>query len=312
MDELKCPICGEPTYLFYGKNPRKDRLCAEHGAMANKGLIEQCPDCKKWHKADENCECKAIKTSSDNQAICPICGKPTTNKEVCNDCYSIIQANMTATNKNESYLSLKDHYYNLKSSIFRIQNKQYVISNLYRLVALAWTMRTIYKNTDLSSRVMDDIKYIVEIKKVSFEKQEENVSTASEIIEDKIQVATSNIAENRAIDGHLCLSAQEVSIDDYLFTHSILHAYNKPVKEIPETERAVVADWFIPIGKKGVYIEYWGIDNKQEYEENKEEKQALYKKYNIPLIEINKNDIKDTQSLETFLYRQLKAHGFEF
>ena len=61
MDELKCPICGEPTYLVYGKNPRKDRLCKTHGTMANKGLIEQCPDCGKWHKANETCDCKQTK-----------------------------------------------------------------------------------------------------------------------------------------------------------------------------------------------------------------------------------------------------------
>ncbi len=311
MEELKCPICGEPTANLYGKYNRFG-LCKEHSKQQKDGLIEQCPNCGKWKKTKEECECKKIKPNAKEQSICPICGKPTTNKEVCNDCYSIIQDNMKAINKNEGYLSLKDHYYNLKSNIFRIQNKKYVISNLYRLIALAWTMRTIHKSTDLSSRVMDDIKYLMDVKKINFEKQEEATSTASEIIEDKIQVATSNIAENRAIDGHLCLSAQEVSIDDFLYTHSILHAYNKPVKEIPETERAVVADWYIPIGKKGVYIEFWGIDNKQDYEENKEEKLQLYKKYNIPLIEINKNDIKDTQSLETFLYRQLTKHGFEF
>ena len=56
-DDLICPICGEPTFIYYG-NPRKDRLCAKHGQMAKAGEIEQCPDCGKWHKTDKPCECK--------------------------------------------------------------------------------------------------------------------------------------------------------------------------------------------------------------------------------------------------------------
>ena len=73
MDELKCPICGEPTYVYFG-NARKDKLCKTHGTMANKGLIEQCPDCGKWHKADEDCECKKTtmheKEKQDKELTC--------------------------------------------------------------------------------------------------------------------------------------------------------------------------------------------------------------------------------------------------
>ncbi|MBQ8146361.1 MAG: hypothetical protein IJX99_05330 [Clostridia bacterium] len=36
--DLVCPICGEPTNVYYG-NARKDRLCYKHGMMANKKEI---------------------------------------------------------------------------------------------------------------------------------------------------------------------------------------------------------------------------------------------------------------------------------
>lgn len=323
MDDLKCPICGEPTSSYMG-NYRKDGLCRKHGKMANSGEIIQCSDCGNWHNTVEDCDCKKIKQpkkeKQDKELTCIICGEPSKGKNFCNNCYSKIQESLKTINKNEYYFSLKDHYYNLKSSIFRISSKKYVRTNLYRLIAIAWAMKIYHKNNDLDERVVDDVKYILETKKINTNKAEEktneqnNNSTPDEIIEDKIYVATANIKENRAIDGHLCLSPQEVSIDDYLYQNEIVHAYNKPVKEIPETERAVIADWFIPIstkGKgKGVYIEYWGIDDDENYEENKKEKLPLYEKYEVPLIQINKNDIKDTQTLETVLYRKLKDNGY--
>lgn len=90
--EFICPICGEPTYLVYGKNPRKDRLCKMHGEMANFKQIEQCPDCGKWHKTDIPCDCKAKKADNKpkntNELTCIICGEPSNGKHFCRSCYS--------------------------------------------------------------------------------------------------------------------------------------------------------------------------------------------------------------------------------
>lgn len=38
MEELKCPICGEPTRIYMG-NARKDKLCGKHADMLKKGDI---------------------------------------------------------------------------------------------------------------------------------------------------------------------------------------------------------------------------------------------------------------------------------
>ena len=84
MEELKCPICGKPTFLVYGKNPRKDRLCGDHAKELRDGLIEQCPDCGKWHKAGEECECKK---HNSEELTCLICGQPSNGKHFCLDCW---------------------------------------------------------------------------------------------------------------------------------------------------------------------------------------------------------------------------------
>lgn len=97
-NERTCPICGEPTYLVYGKNPRKDGLCGTHSKMLFNKEIEQCPDCEKWHKTGEICECKKPKKekktnekkevqTEEDELTCIICGNPSNGKHFCYDCY---------------------------------------------------------------------------------------------------------------------------------------------------------------------------------------------------------------------------------
>lgn len=87
-DEKKCPICREPTNVYMGK-ARKDGLCRKHGMQANKGEIEQCPDCEKWHNVDEACACKSKikKNTTIDELTCIICDTPSNGKHFCLDCY---------------------------------------------------------------------------------------------------------------------------------------------------------------------------------------------------------------------------------
>lgn len=98
-NELKCPICGEPTNVYMGK-ARKDRLCYKHGKMAKAGEIEQCPDCNKWNDKDVVCECKKIVKeinleqknnviiiNQENKSKCITCGKKIDGLLFCSDCY---------------------------------------------------------------------------------------------------------------------------------------------------------------------------------------------------------------------------------
>lgn len=87
-EELKCPICGEPTYTCYGK-PRKDKLCAKHGKLEHEGKIILCEDCNKWISADEICECKKAtsKKKDAEELTCIICGENSNGKHFCLKCY---------------------------------------------------------------------------------------------------------------------------------------------------------------------------------------------------------------------------------
>ena len=154
-----------------------------------------------------------------------------------------------------------------------------------------------YDDSSLITRLNDDISEIVlamnskkEIKTTSFTEQSD--SQKSSII--------------RTLDGHTVMSEGERRIDDILYTNMIVHCYGKDVIEIGYGERTLTSDWFIPIiGNKGIYIEYWGM-NTGDYTKNKDEKRKIYKDNNIPLIEIEKDDIKDIPGLTTRILREYK------
>lgn len=92
------------------------------------------------------------------------------------------------------------------------------------------------------------------------------------------------------VDGHKVRSEPERKIDNWLFENRIIHAYEYP---IPGKKRC---DFYIP-GKNsdGIYIEYWGLDNKA-YLENKAEKIKIYAENNLKLIELVEKDLKDLDS----------------
>ena len=320
-NNLVCPICSKPTFLVYGKHPRKDGLCKDCSQKLFNKEIEQCPDCQKWNNSGEICECKKntneltiVKEPPKEEMLtgdtaCIICGEKSNGKPHCKACYYEILNKQEELDKNQKPWELKDYFYNLKSSIYRVKENNYAKGQIYKLFAIAWLLRDLYKDTQLSDVVETYAKKIVEKRnglqelKITEEKERN----------DKDTVAVTN-PKNRASDGHICKSKGEVEIDDILYEFHICHAYGLKVKEIPSTqERTVVADWFIPLnGTKGIYIEYWGMD-KQDYQDNKEEKLKLYEKYKdkVKLIEIEKNDINDKQTLKDRLYQELINLGWE-
>lgn len=312
MSKFVCPICGEPTSYYY--NYRKDGLCKKHGKMADAGELVQCKDCGKWHGKNEECECKKNKetkktNSIKNNKLCPICGNSTNGQEVCKNCFHEIMVKREEIDKNLMPWELKDYFYNLNANIYRLKENEFAKGQIYKLYAIAWILRDLYKDTQLSDIVSAYTQKIMEKRKASqnFKITEEKEKT------DKDIAAIAN-PKNRAPDGHICKSKAEVEIDNILYKFRICHAYGLKVKEIPAMqERTVVADWYIPLSDtRGIYIEYWGMD-KQDYQDNKEEKLKLYEKYKdkIKLIQIEKNEINDLQNLEYNLYQKLEEYGWK-
>ncbi len=109
-------------------------------------------------------------------------------------------------------------------------------------------------------------------------------------------------ATHRTTDGHFVRSKAEMLIDNWLYMAEIVHAYER---KLP-IEEEMYCDFYIPTGK--VYIEFWGYDNDAKYQARKQEKLAIYQKYNFNLIELTD---KDVLNLDDILPRLLLKFGVQ-
>mgnify|MGYP000134069930 CR=1 FL=1 len=115
-------------------------------------------------------------------------------------------------------------------------------------------------------------------------------------------------AEYRTKDGHYVRSKAELTIDDSLYLWGIPHAYEK---KLPNTEQNVYSDFHVPSGKgrpKAVYIEYWGMENDEKYNQRKANKIEIYSQLGLSLIQLNDADIKN---IEDSLQKYLLQHGIK-
>jgi hypothetical protein len=115
-------------------------------------------------------------------------------------------------------------------------------------------------------------------------------------------------AEYRTKDGHYVRSKAELTIDDSLYLWGIPHAYEK---KLSNTEENVYSDFHIPSGKgrpKAVYIEYWGMENDEKYNQRKAKKIEIYNRLGLSLIQLNDADIKN---IDDSLQKYLLQHGIK-
>ncbi len=74
-------------------------------------------------------------------------------------------------------------------------------------------------------------------------------------------------------DGHIVKSSIEMYIDNWLFHNGIIHVYEKHLAETRFT-----CDFYIP--EKNIYIEYWGMINK-DYVRKMKKKLLMYEKLGL-------------------------------
>ena len=114
-------------------------------------------------------------------------------------------------------------------------------------------------------------------------------------------------AKLRTTDGHYVRSRAELVIDNWLYTYGIVHAYERRLN----LEEECYCDFYIPQGPgrpQAVYIEYWGMEDDPKYADRKRKKLELYRKNEIPLIELNGTDI---DNLDDILARKLLKYNIK-
>ena len=109
-------------------------------------------------------------------------------------------------------------------------------------------------------------------------------------------------AKYRAADGHYVRSRAELSIDNWLYMHAIVHAYER---KLPVEEDAY-CDFYLPQSK--VYIEYWGMEKDPAYAQRKKEKQAIYTRHGLNLVELADAEL---ENLDDNIVRLLLPFGVD-
>lgn len=102
-----------------------------------------------------------------------------------------------------------------------------------------------------------------------------------------------------ALDGHVCLSLGEKTIDDYLYKRGIAHE-----KEPRYPESNYRADFLV----EGVFIEYFGLAGEASYDVKIEEKKRICAAHGIKLIALYPSDLVTTTRLDSRL-RALGLHA---
>jgi len=105
-----------------------------------------------------------------------------------------------------------------------------------------------------------------------------------------------------ALDGHLCDSVSEAIIDNWLTKNNISH---KRDVSYPKTNHK--ADWGISIGRKMIFVEYFGLANDSpRYDQAIRKKKELCKKFKLNLIEIYPKDLYPTKNFDIKLRNKFK------
>lgn len=113
--------------------------------------------------------------------------------------------------------------------------------------------------------------------------------------------AASNAGPHLAEDGHYVRSKAALRIDDWLYSHGLVHAYERLIAGQDELK----CDFFLPAGN--VYIEFWGLTG-EPFDTRKKRKQAFYAERGLRLIELEPRHLK---TLETTLSEALRRFGVQ-
>lgn len=239
-------------------------------------------------------EYEDVVSEYDNESEeCVVCGEYAPYGKQCKECYYDTIEYQDTIDKNRKSYELREWYYNLKDKIYRMDDMDAIQTNCNKLIAIALLLKNIHNENATVNRVYQDVEDIITKKKKSLQNFNEKDEENQDYDEDK----NKQPGQCRALDGHWLDNDLEKDIDDILYNLRKVHVYGKKVNEIDE--RTVKCDWFIPVlsNSKGIYIEFWGMST-EEYRKNKQEKIKLYKEYDIPLIQINKDEFKDKQLLQ--------------
>lgn len=251
-----CKICGEEGYLYF-------------------------PYCKK-HLSELKTNEPFVNTK------CIICGEKTNNNFLfCPKCYKTsIKEIKNSFDHNRDRKKILNHYNSLKEVSLECYNKEDLIDTICLMYALAEELNDIYKNDYLLNKVPSHIQEAFKkFEEKKLVKEQNNKETFNDI-----DFRKKWPAEHQCEDGHYVRSLSEMAIDNWLYNHNYVHAYEKSVYMETEPEAVVLSDFYIP--EADLYIEFWGLEDDERYNNRKQIKIKLYDDNQYLREDLSEKDIK--------------------
>lgn len=317
MSNQTCPICGKPTRVYMG-NARKDGLCGYHADLLKEGKIALKDGVYIYTNTGnpvagkkETAEVKPSEAKESSSYVCPICGKPARQGEIClNDYREAKDMAVDLIKQNKDQRKLVVYYRNLRRNMYQMFGEEVLRENAIKLEAIALALKDGFHYNVYAETVTADIERIMESRR----RKKTNESPVSKQMDEQGgQVFTST-------DGHVLDSPGEQTIDEILFDlqrdpallKKNIITYHIPHYDLEQVvERGMNADFYVGYPLKQIndfYIEYWGVKNDPKYEKNKAEKIVLYQSNGLPLLGIESDETKNLpvlrQKIKDFIIDQ--------
>ncbi|MDD3492458.1 MAG: hypothetical protein PHZ19_03045 [Candidatus Thermoplasmatota archaeon] len=91
----------------------------------------------------------------------------------------------------------------------------------------------------------------------------------------------------RTKDGHIVRSKAERTIDDWFYENKIVHCYEKKLRG-----ENIYCDFYLPY-KGGIYVEFWGLAEQEEYRQRMIQKKEYYQSKGYKQIDILDKHMED-------------------
>ncbi len=266
-----CQICGKNSGIY--------PLCKEHLKLKDEGKVVKDNKTNKWILLDDDI--------NEENTECILCNKECYEGHLfCYDCYNKVKQIKKEFNHNRKEKDIQSHYFDIRDLVQKTNKVKQIEDYFVMMQALAEELYNIYDNDYLISRVYSDILSLYNNKKQNLNK---NNSEQNDNFNDK-DFREMWPREHQCEDGHYVRSLSEMLIDNWLYNHGYLHAYEKSVYMDTDPEAIVLSDFYLPQGN--VYIEFWGIEDNEKYIKRKEQKIKLYNDNDYNRIDLTEKDIK--------------------
>lgn len=220
---------------------------------------------------------------------CYFCTKVVHKHGMCDNHYQIyLEQKEKIVMEDKKEYDFKPHYHNLKHSIYKMINYVNIVELSIKLIALAEVYYERYKNDELINSVITDVNKIIRYKVKQIKDNRAAMEIRYSTLFNDIDFRKKWRQNIKTEDGHYVRSRAEQIIDNFLYNHGIVHAYEKLIVLERESEATLLCDFYIP--EIDTYIEYYGKYD-SEYIARKNAKDLIYRENNLNYIPLGKNDL---------------------